>query len=550
MGIHQLLKSRVFSKHRVSIKSWIYRQILSSTSPLHPVLPPLIEVFVTSILLPSSSRSSQHEHLNEPLTEAEVRSVFQQPHFSLDSAGQVSTSGYTAQLAILYYILLYEDTRLSSGRSTVQGRPAPLRYSADLLAELPLKFLLGRAESRQGQLEGLYPSILRLCASHFPHLCLVEDWLRPAPLPPATLATSREAVNESELRRALVGAPTCPAAANIQLGALLALPARLAWQHAPTLVSLVHFVLEPEVPRHTQELYRQVWLRLNTVYPRQLWLLTGNHLTPPPKISQEDLALDPLAVLRCDDRVFRTAPLLSILLYMLKACLAASRSRLCQYLQDQESAAIQILLETCQPGVGEEEEHGSLSALQETRSLVCCYLHQAFIEDTNLAKLVHFQGYPHSLLPVTAQGVPSMFICLNTAPELLSQPSLEKQVFAVDLISHLSVVCAMPNSLSIARLALNCVWTLLGVLAAKEREELIRPSLPALARICRAFPPLMEDTVQLLVQAARMWLSSRSVSGYSAPRLCTTGTLLTSRQVLSFLCIFSQHPEVIPILRT
>ena len=42
----------------------------------------------------------------------------------------------------------------------------------------------------------------------------------------------------------------------------------------------------------------------------------------------------------------------------------------------QESAAIQILLETCQPGVGEEEDRGSLSALQETRSLVCCYLHQ------------------------------------------------------------------------------------------------------------------------------------------------------------------------------
>ena len=145
---------------------------------------------------------------------------------------------------------------------------------------------------------------------------------------------------------------------------------------------------------------------MNTVYPRQLWLLTVNHLTPPPNISQEDLALDPLAVLRCDDRVFRTAPLLSILLYMLKACLAASRSRLCQYLQDQpppgantslaetereelknslvltqESAAIQILLETCQPGVDEEEERGSLSALQETRSLVCCYLHQvSFVE--------------------------------------------------------------------------------------------------------------------------------------------------------------------------
>ena len=31
------------------------------------------------------------------------------------------------------------------------------RYSAELLAELPLKFLLGRAEARQGSLEGLYP---------------------------------------------------------------------------------------------------------------------------------------------------------------------------------------------------------------------------------------------------------------------------------------------------------------------------------------------------------------------------------------------------------
>ena len=63
----------------------------------------------------------------------------------------------------------------------------------------------------------------------------------------------------------------------------------------------------------------------------------------------------------------------------------------------QESAAIQILLETCQ-ATGEEEEEVSsrLTDLQETQSAVCCYLHQAFIEDTTmtLAKLVHFQVKP------------------------------------------------------------------------------------------------------------------------------------------------------------
>ena len=124
---------------------------------------------------------------------------------------------------------------------------------------------------------------------------------------------------------------------------------------------------------------------------------------------------------------------------------------------------------------------------------------QAFIEDTSLtlAKLVHFQGYPLPLLAVTTAGGPSMFICLDTSPELLSQPSIDKAVFAVDLISHLGVMCAMPKSLSYARLALNSLLTLLGVLSARERRLLVEPALPAIVRIARAFPPLMEDCVQV-----------------------------------------------------
>jgi len=541
--IHQLLKSRVFSKHKVSIKPWIYKQLCSSSAPLHPVLPPLIEAYVTSILLPSSARGTT-DYLNEPLSEAEIRSVFSPPMFGLDTAGQVSSSGYTAQLCILYYILLYEDTRLSlpsqTARQPVPPRP---RYSAELLAELPLKFLLGRAESQQGMFEGLYPALLRLATTHFPHLFLVEDWLRPDHSPAPTI-TSPKLPSAPALTAALSTVSSCPAAANLQLRHLLSLPPRMAWQLCPALVSNIDTLLGEGVPRHTQELYKQVWLRLNTVYPRQLWLLTVNSLTTPPAITQEELALDPLAVLRCDEKVFRTGPILQIVLYMLKACLAASRTRLSQYLVDhvvtgspqladtereelrnslvltQESAAIQILLECCQETPGQRASGGRLVAVQETQSQVCCYLHQAFIEDTNLAKLVHFQGYPQSLLAVTTAGVPSMFICLATAPELLSQPSLEKQVFAVDLISHLSVVCAMPNSLSTARLAVNAVWTLLGVLAAKEREQLLLPTLPALARMCRAFPPLIEDCIQLLAQAASMWISAQSVTQYHRPGYC------------------------------
>lgn len=53
-----------------------------------------------------------------------------------------------------------------------------------------------------------------------------------------------------------------------------------------------------------------------------------------------------------------------------------------------------------------------------------------------------------------------MHICLDFIPELLSQPSLEKQVFAVDLVSHLSLHYALPKAMSVARLAVNTLSTL------------------------------------------------------------------------------------------
>lgn len=97
------------------------------------------------------------------------------------------------------------------------------------------------------------------------------------------------------------------------------------------------------------------------------------------------------------------------------------------YLQD--SAAVQLLLEVCLPTSEEQQlganaesllksirgpvpgnskqgsvglrareptrdaepEGGLLSDLREVQCLICCLLHQMFIADPNIAKLVHFQ---------------------------------------------------------------------------------------------------------------------------------------------------------------
>lgn len=179
------------------------------------------------------------------------------------------------------------------------------------------------------------------------------------------------------------------------------------------------------------------------MFPRKLWVMTTNALMHSDmgmkRMTQQDLILDPLQVLRCDRRVFRAGPVMEIVLYVLKAFLAASRTHLTQHLQDnpiidragagnvvavngnnngggslssqvtsdvereelknaligtQESAAMQILLEAGLPleGTEEEETTTTLSDLKEIQSLICLYLHEAFIADPTLAKLVHFQA--------------------------------------------------------------------------------------------------------------------------------------------------------------
>ena len=198
------------------------------------------------------------------------------------------------------------------------------------------------------------------------------------------------------------------------------MPAPDVWQFSDLLVSHVKQFMEPGSPQLVRELFGQLWFHLNGVFPRKLWTLTINHINhvvnghvtvrTMKKINHDDLIIDPLQILRSDRRVFQCAPILKILLYILKACLAASRTMLTQHLQEnpiiertpssqvsndlereelknaliaaQESAAVQILLEA---GLSGAEDH-----VKEVK-LICSYLHETFINDPNLAKLVHFQ---------------------------------------------------------------------------------------------------------------------------------------------------------------
>lgn len=159
--IHQLLKSRAFAKHNVNIKHWIYKQICTSVSPLHPVLPLLVEVYVNSIILPNSKNVEQ---CNKPLSENEIRTVYQSSifgkyfdvkqsifymDFDVSPENQdvvVSEASLTPQLLLLYYLLLYEDCRLTNAHVLAASQRKIKIYSPEFLSELPIKYLLHHAQ--------------------------------------------------------------------------------------------------------------------------------------------------------------------------------------------------------------------------------------------------------------------------------------------------------------------------------------------------------------------------------------------------------------------
>ena len=69
----------------------------------------------------------------------------------------------------------------------------------------------------------------------------------------------------------------------------------------------------------------------------------------------------------------------------------------------------------------------------------------------------------------------------------------------MQLLSHLSLQYPIPKSMSIAKHAITRLASLSAALPARKRAQLFLPTMPCLVRICRAFPPLREETAEMLV---------------------------------------------------
>jgi len=79
-------------------------------TPIHPVIAPLIEAFVNSVIVPAS----RSDCTNDPISEAELSVVFGDLCLPNEDENGSKSVGFTTQLLLVYYVLLYEDTLLTN----------------------------------------------------------------------------------------------------------------------------------------------------------------------------------------------------------------------------------------------------------------------------------------------------------------------------------------------------------------------------------------------------------------------------------------------------
>ena len=77
--VYQLLKSRVFTKHNIPVKEWLFKQLLNCGRPVHPLLMHVLKAYVHAIVNTINvSKLAKQQKMSalDPFDEEQVMAVF------------------------------------------------------------------------------------------------------------------------------------------------------------------------------------------------------------------------------------------------------------------------------------------------------------------------------------------------------------------------------------------------------------------------------------------------------------------------------------------
>jgi integrator complex subunit 2 len=522
--VFALLKSGIYSRHRVDIGASVWQRLGDAAQPVDALLVSLVAEFVRCVVGSGprkllAAADDGRAFLMQPFDwRAQIA-----PLLVPDSAAQRSPTA-ASQLLMLYYVLEFNrvaseeavrDANARTGVGAAIGRAAPIDSAR--IDALPVKRLLARA-SDDDNYRVLYAPLLKLARSRFAYLFSVEVMLgererastTASGAPPLMGSTDAVARSVNECVRALGESAERPTRAWCALRELQRLDvAALEQRRADALLGALLSALlgdegggEEEPPRALLVGFRALWLRWFAAAPWALALATANRLrASKAPLSHRELVNDPLLLMQCRRRVLALPSLLAVLLHIVELYMGASRRELtaradaiahaderkreqvATLLHAQSSALVQLLLDA---SLG--DARGA-----EQRALICAFVHRQFIETPLLIKIVHFQTYDAALIPMLVDGVDSMHVCLDFLPELLAQPRRRKRAFAVQLAARLVARYPVAKSLQLAVAVVEHMRTV--PCSTPDGARFLLATLPSMATLCGAFPPLRRRIV-------------------------------------------------------
>ncbi|KAI9350787.1 integrator complex subunit 2 [Obelidium mucronatum] len=499
--VYELLKAGIFNRSKIDVKEWVLQSIRHLKPPYHPQFLDLIKAYVDSVI--ESTEFSR-------ISDLEVSSNFER-------GAPVQSHHVLHLFQVLYLNEQYFAKRINPDTAAADLNPNCSEYPPSVMDILPINRILmymERPENRDDY-KLFYPSISSLVVSQFPQIVsaasflqsesrlddenlipieyrmrVLFDYLKPSLRGNASSAESfclTEPVVAAVLKNCLQDS----AASIACLEYLCALESSQLLLFLDCIVdNFFPIILVSGVNTRVKSLFEKLFQCLNSISPRELALKTVKAWIVKGSVTHTDLTQNPLVAFRVDDRVFQVPEAFSVFLQILDCYLTSSRHRyyhtfqldifldkssklkeshLYALLDLQESAVMQTLLELC------SSEENLSDAQSRINTIACAFIHQQFVLSKKAMKLLHFQGYREDVIPIAVDKISSMHVCFEFLAELIQQPALEKQVFAIQLASRLCMKYPIPSSYS---LMVNTVLPKIVALCSQIHDKTIPPVSP------------------------------------------------------------------------
>ncbi|KAF7631029.1 hypothetical protein Mgra_00008736 [Meloidogyne graminicola] len=504
-----MLHWRSFSKYSTSINEWIKMQMLECVTPVHPIMSHLLENFATSCI-----PSETYLHFNQSIDEQFFIEIF---------SGEIfDDSKLVIRLLSLAFLVAFSFKLDSSpNREQLGGtNKTPKAYSFSLWKLVPIRYLMIMADIRHSDFQYIKPMLQRYLMSTFSHI-LPEQMHFDVFKGPNSYNSSKERYNvvpfvdfSSALEDAVNGLGFFRLAKLTDL--LISQPIQSQMCHFETILKAMSVSLDEERwPRALVEKLALLWERFDSVIPHRLhedtirlWLKSpqASHI---PNLDGRDndflIAHAPLILFRADARVFKSPTHLKCFCRLLAFYLSASRDAnylkltraiayntksemtekeelLRSYIGTQRLAVVQVFIELC------DGDSINIPNLEEIRQILCTQIHQFFIADAHLPKLVHFNMYPVRLIPLIVKRVPSAHVLINSINELLTGGNLERRIFTIVLMTELLEKYKIPSAFAALTLISDLLDSLISNNVNEEFIILMYNIIPSLVRLIMLSP--------------------------------------------------------------